>query len=53
MTGSLDGQEIFLGAPRFAEGGTTWPAGASERSAALEAEGKTSRRSWWAAVWWG
>lgn len=41
VTGSLDGQEIFLGAPRFAEGGTTWPAGASERSAALEAEGKT------------
>jgi Cd2+/Zn2+-exporting ATPase len=41
MTGFLAGQEIFLGAPRFAEERAPLPVGASERIAALEAEGKT------------
>lgn len=41
VTGSLAGQEIFLGAPRFAEARASWPAGMRERSTALETEGKT------------
>ena len=41
LTGSLAGQEIFLGAPRFVEGRAPWPDGARARSDALEAEGKT------------
>ena len=41
ISGSLAGKEIFLGAPRFAEGRAPWPARMGERSAALEAEGKT------------
>lgn len=41
LEGTLAGQEIFLGAPRFAEERAPWPDGASAHSAALEEEGKT------------